>query len=48
MNFRDMTRDDIEYYNRIRKPGSSLDLALKDLAVAAFVIATALAVWVLG
>lgn len=48
MNFRDMTRDDISYYNSIRKRDDGLDWVLKNLAITAGVIVTAMFVWLLG
>lgn len=48
MNFRDMTRDDISYYNSIRKRDDGLDLVLKTLAITAVVMVIAMFVWLLG
>ena len=48
MNFRDMTRDDISYYNSIRKRDDSLDWILKTLAITAGITVIAMLVWLLG
>lgn len=48
MNFRDMTREDISYYNSIRKRDDGLDRVLINLAIAAGVIVIATFVWLLG
>lgn len=47
MNFLDMTKDDIRYYNRIKMPESDLDWVLKNLAIftAVVVIATLIMIW---
>ena len=48
MNFRDMTREDISYYNSIRKRDDGLDRALKTLAIPAGITVIAMLVWLLG
>lgn len=48
MNFRDMTREDISYYNSIRKRDDGLDWVLKNLAITAGVIVIATVIWLLG
>lgn len=48
MNFRDMTREDISYYNSIRKRDDGLDWVLENLAITAVVIVIAMFVWLLG
>ena len=48
MNFRDMTREDISYYNSIRKRDDGLDWVLKNLAITAVVIVIATIIWLLG
>jgi hypothetical protein len=48
MNFRDMTREDISYYNSIRKRDDGLDWVLKNLAITAGVIVIATIIWLLG
>ena len=47
MNFIDMTRADVQYYNRIKTPESSLDWVLKNLAIftVVAVIATLITIW---
>ncbi len=48
MNFRDMTHEDISYYNSIRKRDDDLDWILRNLAITAGVIVIAMLVWILG
>ena len=48
MNFRDMTREDISYYNSIRKRDDGLDQILKTLAITAGITVIAMFVWLLG
>ena len=48
MNFRDMTSEEISYYNSIRKRDDGLDWVLKNLAITAGVIVIATIIWLLG
>jgi hypothetical protein len=41
MNFRDMSRDDEEYYNRMCRCSDSMDMVLKVLSIAAGAISIA-------
>lgn len=47
MNFRDMTRDEISYYNRIRKRDDGLDWVLRNLTIAAGIVIVALSIWLI-
>lgn len=38
MNFRDMSKDDLDYYNKIRPRDDDLDWVLKSLAILAAVV----------